>query len=135
MVNPGRNNIQTMPTIVVSRPGVLQQSLRATLAAHPWIQVVASPGDGLTALNLVIEHQPKLMVIDSNLLAEEIDALLAAVKVKVPATRCLVCAQSSRQIAPLLALGADAVIVRDSPAQQWQTTLRQLAQDGTDHQR
>jgi DNA-binding NarL/FixJ family response regulator len=113
----------------------MQQSLRVALTAHPWIRVIASAGDVLTALNLVIEHRPQLLVIDSNLLAEEIDALLAAVKAKAPATRCLICTQSNRQKAQLLALGADAVIVRDSPAQHWHTTLQALAQAGADDQR
>ena len=128
MVNPSTDFPQSMTTIVASRPGIMQQSLRTSLAAHAWIRLIASAGDGLTALNQVIEHQPQLLIIDNNLLSEEIEALLAAVKAKAPATRCLVCTQSNRQTDHLLAIGADAVIVRDSTATHWHTILEQLAQ-------
>ena len=56
----------------------MQQSLRAALAAVPSVTVVASLGDGLTALNYVAAHPPALLVIDSNLLDGEVEALLAA---------------------------------------------------------
>lgn len=104
----------------------MQQSLRAALAAYPWIVVVASAGDGLTALNYAAKHQPRLLVIDSNLLEEEVEALLAALKSRLPDTRCLVFSPSSQGIARLLAYGADAVIRRDSPAHELQAALLRL---------
>lgn len=115
-----------VPIVLVSRPGVMRQSLRATLSAYPYLLVLASAGDGLTALNLVQRHQPQLLVIDSNLLDEEVEALLVAVKRTVPPPNCLACAHSSQRTAPLLAAGADAVILRSSSGQQWQETLLRL---------
>lgn len=44
-----------MLTALVSRPGIMQQSLRTSLAACPGIEIVATWGDGLTALNHVTE--------------------------------------------------------------------------------
>ncbi|GAB4447448.1 MAG: hypothetical protein Kow0031_30010 [Anaerolineae bacterium] len=110
-------------TLVVSRPGVMRQSLRATLGAYPFVWVVATAGDGLTALNYTLQHQPDLLVIDSNLLPEEVEALLVAAKARMPAPRCLVCVQNQRDEARLQAAGADEIILRDSWAQQWQETL------------
>ena len=46
-------------TVIVSRPGIMQQSLRASLAACPPIVVVASLGDGLSALNYAAAHKPR----------------------------------------------------------------------------
>jgi len=41
------------------------------------------------------QFHPGILVIDSNLLDEEIDALIGAVKAKQPAIRCLVLLKSS----------------------------------------
>ena len=99
-----------MSTALVSRPGIMQQSLRSSLAACPGVVVVASCGDGLTALNHVVAHNPALLVIDCNLLDEEVEALLAAVKRQYAATQCLVLVRSSQRAAWARASGADAVI-------------------------
>lgn len=113
-------------TIIVSRPGVMRQALRAALAAHPWINIIASTGDGLTALNSVASHQPELLIIDSNLLPEEVEALVMAVKAKLPATHCLILLQSTQQKARLLASEANTIVLRDDSARQFQTALRRL---------
>ena len=117
-----------IPAVIVSRPGIMQQALRSSLAACPAIAVVASFGDGLTTLNHLAQFHPGILVIDSNLLDEEIDALIGAVKAKQPAIRCLVLLKSSQQETQLLALGADAVAHRDGSAQQLQAELVRLAQ-------
>jgi DNA-binding NarL/FixJ family response regulator len=115
-----------IPTVIVSRPGVMQQSLRASLATCHEIAVIASSGDGLTALCQVRQHQPGLLVIDSNLLEEEVVALISVVKTELPATRCLVFIRSGQQDKQLLAAGADAVALRNGSPQQLQTLLAQM---------
>ena len=92
----------------------MQQSLRAALAAVPSVTVVASLGDGLTALNYVAAHPPALLVIDSNLLDGEVEALLAAIKARQLRTRCLVLTRSNLHGEHVLASGADAVVTHDS---------------------
>ena len=116
-----------MPTVIVSRPGIMQQSLRASLAACRGIDVVATSGDGLTALRQVALHHPDMLVIDSNLLDEEVEALIAAVKVDQPTIGCLVVVRSSHQERRMLALGADAVVLRDVPPKQFHEALARLA--------
>ena len=112
----------------------MQQSLRTSLAAYPWIVVVASFGDGLTALNHLAQFQPGILVIDSNLLEEEVDALLDAIKTRQPDIRCLVLARSSVRYEQLLVDGADAVILRNGSAQELQEALFRLAHDTIDRQ-
>jgi DNA-binding NarL/FixJ family response regulator len=123
---------QPIPTVIVSRPGIMLQSLRASLAACPGIAVVASFGDGLTALNRLAGLQHGILVIDSNLLDEEVDALLGAVKVRQPGIRCLVVAQSRLRHQQLLVDGADAVILRNGSAHDLQQALSRLVQDSID---
>lgn len=107
----------------------MQQSLRTSLAACPWIAVVASFGDGLTALSHLAQSHPGILVIDSNLLEEEVDALLDAVRSMQPAIRCLVLTRSSLRRERLLIHGADAAIARNGSAQELQEALLRLAQD------
>ena len=70
-----------MPTVLVSRPGIMQQSLRSSLAACRGIVVIGSFGDGLTASSQVAKLRRGLLVIDVNLLDEEVEASIAVVKV------------------------------------------------------
>ncbi|MFO7634372.1 MAG: hypothetical protein R6W76_17620 [Caldilinea sp.] len=107
-----------LPTVMVSRPGIMQQSLRASLAACPGVGVVASCGDGLTALNYVATHRPALLVIDCNLLDEEVEALLTAVKLHYATTQCVVLTRSSQSKAWAETSGADAVIPHNSSMQE-----------------
>jgi DNA-binding NarL/FixJ family response regulator len=129
MIETALQNNPLVPVAVVSRPGIMQQSLRASLAGCPGIAVVASFGDGLTALNRLAGLQDGILVIDSNLLDEEVDALLGAVKVRQPGIRCLVVAQSRLRHQQLLVDGADAVILRNGSAQELQAVLSRLVQD------
>jgi DNA-binding NarL/FixJ family response regulator len=115
-----------LATAIVSRPGIMQQSLRAALAALPFVMVIASLDDGLTALNYVAARPPALLVIDCNLLDGEVEALLAAVKARQLPTRCLVLTRSSLRGAQALACGADAVVTHDSPPKELAAVIRRL---------
>jgi DNA-binding NarL/FixJ family response regulator len=119
-------NSQPLVTAIVSRPGIMQQALRAALAAVPAVVVVASLGDGLTALNYVATHPPALLVIDCNLLDEEVEALLAAIKARQLYTRCLVLTRSHLHGEHLLASGADAVVTHDSSQKELAAVVTRL---------
>lgn len=113
-------------TVVVSRPGVMQQALRTSLSVCPAITVVASIGDGLTALKQIEILHPELVVIDANLLPEEAEALIATIKASHTPARCLVFVQSLRHDAMMKTAGADAVMLRDDPAGELQVMLARL---------
>ncbi len=112
-----------VPSVIVSRPGIMQQSLRASLAACPGVELVGVYGDGLTALNAMAEHAPALLVIDCNLLDEEVEALLAAVKVRSATTQCVVLIRSSQRTSWAHASGADAVIPHDGSMSEFMAVL------------
>jgi DNA-binding NarL/FixJ family response regulator len=111
---------------MVSRPGIMQQSLRASLTACPGVGVVASCGDGLTALNYVAAYRPALLVIDCNLLDEEVGALVSAVKLYYATTRCVVLTRSSQHNDWARASGADAVIPHAGSMQELMDALAHL---------
>lgn len=121
-------NHPPVPTMVVSRPGIMQQSLRALLADYHGIVVLSISGDGLSALSKIRNERPGLIIIDSNLLEEETAGLIAAVKSEQPQIHCLVFVQSAHQRGRMKANGADAVVMRDSPLQLLRSTLNHLTQ-------
>jgi DNA-binding NarL/FixJ family response regulator len=96
-------------TVIVSRPGVMQEALRAGLASASQLEIVKAVGDGLSALDAIQERAPNLVVIDSNLLEDEIQTLLRHVKQAWPAVCCLVLTVTVRQEKWAMAGGADAV--------------------------
>lgn len=113
--------------VIASRPGVLQESLRAILTGSGQVTVIGSAGDGLSALSMVREVQPALLVVDSNLLEDEALSLLKEVKAAWPEVRCLILVQTTGRKKRALAAGADAVVSRNDPLGTLNQALRQLA--------
>jgi DNA-binding NarL/FixJ family response regulator len=132
MIQTIPENSEPVPTIVVSRPGIMQQSLRSSLGACDGIAVIASSDDGLTALGQVRQHRPGVLVIDYNLLDKEVEALIAASKAEQPGIRCLVFVRSRHRETQLLASGADAVSLRDVSCQQLQALLLRMTRHASD---
>ena len=112
-------SLNAMPTLL----------LQVSLAAHPDIVVLAVCGDGLTALSQLAQEPPRLLIIDSNLLDDEIEALIGTVKVRWPAIHCLALLQLSQREKQLMAVGADATIHRDSWLQDFPVVLVRLMQN------
>ena len=102
--------------IIVSMPGTMRESLRANLEAMPGMEVVAFAGGCLSAVALVQEKQPDIVVIDSNLSEDEVIAFLKDVKRVYPEIRVVVLTHTTRQQWRILDNGADAVLSRWSPA-------------------
>ena len=113
--------------VVASRPGVMQESLRALLTGSGQVAVIGSAGDGLSALSMVREVQPALLVVDSNLLEDEVLSLLKEVKGAWPEVCCLVLVQTTGCKNRALAAGADAVVSRSDGVGALNQALRFLA--------
>ena len=105
----------------------MQDSLRALLTGSGRVLVTASAGDGLSALSMVRDKQPALLVVDSNLLEDETLSLLKEVKRAWPEVRCLVLVQTTGRKNRALAAGADAVVSRNDGVGTLNQVLRQLA--------
>lgn len=115
--------LQKVSTIIVSRPGVMRQALQSALALFPHIEITGAVGGGLSALNLARKTPPALLIIDSGLIEDEMEALLSQIKQEQPQVRCLVLAETTRQKEAFMALGADAVALRNEPAEHLMTAL------------
>lgn len=109
-----------LTTVLASAPGVAEQSLRATLASLPSVQVVGTAAGCLSALQMVRARQADLVVIDSNLPLEDVREFLQQLRQEGLGTRSIVLAATSGQVRHALAAGADAALRRD-------TSIRQLS--------
>jgi DNA-binding NarL/FixJ family response regulator len=118
---------RSITSVLVSRPGIMRQSLQALLADCRGIDLAAVSGDGLSALSKIRKLRPGLVIIDSNLLEEETTALITAVKTEQPDARCLVFVQSAQQGSRLLLNGADAAALRESPVMLLQSMIEHLS--------
>jgi len=105
--------------IIVSVPGTMQESLRAMLEAMPGIEVVGFAGGCLSAITLVQEKRPDIVVVDSNLSDDEVIAFLKDVKGEHPEIRLVVLTHTTRQQWRILENGADAALSRWSPAKEF----------------
>ena len=97
------------------------------LAGSGRVVVTGSAGDGLSALSMVREVQPVLLVVDSNLLEDETLSLLKEVKRAWPEVRCLVLVQTPGRKKRVLAAGADVVVSRSDGVGTLNQALRQFA--------
>jgi DNA-binding NarL/FixJ family response regulator len=105
--------------IIVSMPGTLREALRANLEAMPGVEVIALAGGCLSAVGLVQEKKPDIIVVDSNQSEDEVLAFLKDVKRVRPQIRLVVLTHTTRQQRRILGGGADAVLSRWSPAKEF----------------
>ena len=103
-----------MKTVLASRPGAIQASLRATLGSFPQITVSSSASGGLSALNNVREDRPSLLVIDGALSEVEVAQLLLEAKRADSHLLCIVLVDTVREGQCSLSAGVDMALMRDS---------------------
>jgi DNA-binding NarL/FixJ family response regulator len=109
---------RSVRVIVLSLPGVGQESLLAVLEAVPDVEVVGRAGGGLSAVALVEETEPDAIVVDGGLAEDELVAFLRDVKRIHPQIRLIVLTHTTRQQREILHAGADAALSRWSRAEE-----------------
>jgi DNA-binding NarL/FixJ family response regulator len=119
-------------TVIACAPGIREQSLRSTLNCLPAVDVVGSAPGCLSALQMVREKVPALLVVDGNLPAQEVRILLQKVREDRLRTRSLVLTVDGNQSRRSLSAGADAVFRRDGPVQLLEAIISDLNHSGED---
>jgi two-component system nitrate/nitrite response regulator NarL len=99
-------------TLIAARPGRMRDCLHALLKAVSHIQVIGCADDGASALKLVIEHEPNLVLLDTNLSEAQVYSVLEQIKATRSQTRCIVLADSIQQQRTAAAAGADAALIK-----------------------
>ena len=117
LVMSNQVDLAKIQTVIATRPGAIREAMKSTLALFPRLEISGVADGGLSALNLVRQQKPALIVIDSGLLEGEITVLLQKIKQEKLQPCCLVFVDTTRQREMFLALGADAVILHNEPVE------------------
>jgi DNA-binding NarL/FixJ family response regulator len=91
--------------LVVSLPGFMQNMLRETFNHR--FDVIGVASGGLSAVGMIQQKQPDLVVIDSSLPVSETRALISWMKEECRQTCSLVLAENSKQLKEANRAGAD----------------------------
>lgn len=101
--------------LIVTQRGSLKNGLQALVTSIPQVDVIGQVGDSSLALEMVREHHPDLVLLDTNLPNEEEWQVLRQVKILRPEIRCIVLADDVRQLREAKTLGADIVLLKGFP--------------------
>ena len=102
--------------LIAARPGPLQDSLVALMTTMPQVNVVLIAEDATSALRTMARHRPALVVLETNLPAEESCAPLQEIKAEWPTTGCIALADDVEQRQKAMSAGADVVLIVGFPA-------------------
>jgi DNA-binding NarL/FixJ family response regulator len=91
--------------LVVSQPGLMQRILVDSLADLP-VAVMGIASGGLSAVAMLEDHQPDLVIVDANLPPKEAQMLLKHIRESYPQVRCLVLTETSRELIAIREAGA-----------------------------
>ncbi len=114
-------------TLIAASPGRMRDSLYALLKAVSHIQVIGCADDGATALSLVTEHEPDLVLLDTNLAKAQVGSTLEQIKAMRPQTRCIVLVDSAQQRQLAETAGADATLIKGFRANKLVEVIERLA--------
>ncbi len=113
-------------TLIVARPGRLRDALNALLTTIPRLEIVGQADDDSSALKMVTQRRPTLILLDSTLPGEEVEVVLAQIKANWPQTRCIVLADNSQQQQVAKIAGADEVVVKGYPTEHLLASIEKL---------
>jgi DNA-binding NarL/FixJ family response regulator len=122
MTNADRTRI-----IFVSEPGMMQEAMRAVLAALPDVSIVGLASGSLSALQLLPRCEADVVVIDQNIPVDEMLALVRSIRALHPPVACIALTSTRSQMRLALTEGAYAALPRSSPSQQISEAIRAAA--------
>jgi len=117
---------QPLKALIVAKPGRVCDGLQALLTAIPEIGSIAQTDDATSALRMIAERRPDLVLLDFSLTGDEIRAMLRRIKAGSGQTKCLVLADDAEEQQIAEAAGADAILIKGFTAQKFIKTVRRL---------
>lgn len=112
--------------LIVAPPSRWREGLEAIVRAIPQIEGVDWADDGPSALRMIAEHPPGLVLLDADLPGDEARTVLRQVKAGWPQTRCIVLVNNGQQRQVVNTDGADAVLVKGFLATKLAETIAKL---------
>jgi DNA-binding NarL/FixJ family response regulator len=104
-----------MLALLVVWPGPLREALRTLMTSIPGVEIAGEAGDTSSALRMISEHQPDLVLVDADLPGGEGWGTLKQTKKEWPQVRCIVLTDHSCQQQEAKAAHADAVLQKGMP--------------------
>lgn len=104
------NDNAHITALIVSQPGIMQRILVDSLVGHP-VKVAGVASGALSAVEMLKENQPHLVLVDVNLPPEESHMLIRHIRTHYPQMWCVALAMTSRDRANLVAEGAQIAIL------------------------
>jgi DNA-binding NarL/FixJ family response regulator len=112
--------------LIVAQPGPLRDSLRTFLMSLPQVKMVRLVEDIPSALQVVTEHNPDLVLVDANLPDNGVLHIPGKLKAMQAQSRCLILVDTTQQQRKAIAAGADTVLVKGVPAAKLFETIEEL---------
>jgi DNA-binding NarL/FixJ family response regulator len=102
--------------LIAATPGRIRDSWQALLKAIPRINTIELADDQPSALQIVADHQPGLVLLDSKII-DNLPDILRQIKSVSPQTHCIVLADTLEQQWLAKNAGADSVLLAGTPAE------------------
>lgn len=116
--------------LVAAKPSRIRDSLHVLLKTMRGITIVGPADDGASALRMVSEHHPALVLLDTNLPGEDALTVLKRIKANGSRSRWLVLSDTFGQQREARSAGADAALVKGFSTEKLFQTVEELLQDG-----
>jgi DNA-binding NarL/FixJ family response regulator len=110
--------------LIVSKPGIMRDSLVSYLRALPLLYPINIADDTNTASQMIREHQPDLMIVDSDLEAHEMLNLLQRTIVEHPAIHVIALVENLQQQQMCITLGARSALLKGFLDEQLSEAIR-----------
>lgn len=112
--------------LIVARPGDLRDGLYSLLTVTKEITSVLQADSAESAMRLVVDEAPELIILDFDLPRENMVTLLARIKAHSPGSRCLALAEHAEQREMAQGAGADLVLIKGALASELLNSVREL---------
>jgi DNA-binding NarL/FixJ family response regulator len=107
--------------LIVAAPGRLRDSLEALLKTLSWLHIVKPVDNKFSALEMMTQHQPKLVLLDN-----ETWNLLKSIKTLYPQVHCLALVNGLQQQQAAKSAGADLTLLKGFVASELFTAIEKL---------
>lgn len=112
--------------LVIAPPGELRDGLQALLVAIPQIGHISQADDRPSALRIVEEQCPDLVLVSTDAPGDMIATMLECIEARCPRSRSVVLANDTGQQDEARAAGADVVVLVGIPATALATIIQSL---------
>ncbi len=118
---------RSTPILVVAKSDRWRRNLKILLETEPWIKVIGQTDDKDSALEMIFQHHPALLILDMNMPYNGTwKTTLKQVKAEWPQTRCLILGDTTQKLQAARAAGADVVLMKGFAIAELFATIEEL---------